>query len=108
MCLLFVAESNVGAGCGAHVCPNCGRVYGHRKSLRSHMRNACGVAPQFQCPDCPYRAKYNHSLRRHWRRMHRARVVVWDASAAADGAGQCSILRQRLTMDNDVADSLAN
>lgn len=39
----------------AFPCPDCGRMYKLKSSLRNHQKWECGKEPQFQCPYCVYR-----------------------------------------------------
>ncbi|CAH0729447.1 unnamed protein product, partial [Brenthis ino] len=55
----------------AFSCPDCGRVYKLKSSLRNHQKWECGKEPQFQCPYCVYRAKQKMHIARHMERMHR-------------------------------------
>ncbi|XP_045450939.1 zinc finger protein 470-like [Melitaea cinxia] len=55
----------------AFTCPDCGRVYKLKSSLRNHQKWECGKEPQFQCPYCVYRAKQKMHIARHMERMHR-------------------------------------
>ncbi|XP_075978622.1 longitudinals lacking isoform X4 [Anticarsia gemmatalis] len=59
------------AGEPAFTCPDCGRVYKLKSSLRNHQKWECGKEPQFQCPYCVYRAKQKMHIARHMERMHR-------------------------------------
>ncbi|RZB39195.1 hypothetical protein BDFB_000068 [Asbolus verrucosus] len=52
-------------------CPECGRIYKLRSSLRNHQKWECGKEPQFNCPHCPYKAKQKMHVRRHVERMHK-------------------------------------
>lgn len=52
-------------------CPDCGRSYKLKSSLRNHQKWECGKEPQFQCPYCVYRAKQKMHIARHMERMHR-------------------------------------
>ncbi|CAH1367292.1 hypothetical protein MTP99_008536 [Tenebrio molitor] len=52
-------------------CPECGRFYKLRSSLRNHQKWECGKEPQFNCPHCPYKAKQKMHVRRHVERMHK-------------------------------------
>ncbi|KAM3957742.1 longitudinals lacking protein, isoforms A/B/D/L isoform 3-T3 [Aphomia sociella] len=52
-------------------CPDCGRLYKLKSSLRNHQKWECGKEPQFQCPYCVYRAKQKMHIARHMERMHR-------------------------------------
>lgn len=65
---LGVGGSGNGAG---HPCPECGRVYKLKSSLRNHQKWECGKEPQFQCPFCVYRAKQKMHIGRHMERMHK-------------------------------------
>lgn len=46
-------------------CPNCNKVYHHKKTLSRHMRQECGVDPVLACPYCPYRARRAYVLAAH-------------------------------------------
>lgn len=54
-------------------CPDCGRMYKLKSSLRNHQKWECGKEPQFQCPYCVYRAKQKMHIGRHMERMHKER-----------------------------------
>jgi len=54
-------------------CPDCGRAYKLKSSLRNHQKWECGKDPQFQCPYCVYRAKQKMHIGRHMERMHKER-----------------------------------
>ncbi|CAG9760671.1 unnamed protein product [Ceutorhynchus assimilis] len=56
---------------GSHVCPDCGRIYKLRSSLRNHQKWECGKEPQFKCPFCSYKAKQKMHMLRHTERMHK-------------------------------------
>ncbi|KAF7272310.1 hypothetical protein GWI33_014859 [Rhynchophorus ferrugineus] len=56
---------------GSHVCPDCGRIYKLKSSLRNHQKWECGKEPQFKCPFCSYRAKQKMHMLRHTERMHK-------------------------------------
>ncbi|KAI5721618.1 hypothetical protein M8J77_023010 [Diaphorina citri] len=67
-------------------CPNCGRHYKLKSSLRNHQKWECGKEPQFQCPYCNYRAKQKMHVARHIERMHREKLGILDASNLASAA----------------------
>lgn len=52
-------------------CPECGRIYKLKSSLRNHIKWECGKAPQFKCPYCSYEAKQKMHLARHLDRVHK-------------------------------------
>lgn len=54
-----------------HGCPECGRVYKLKSSLRNHRKWECGKEPQFKCPYCIYQAKQKMHLVRHLDRLHK-------------------------------------
>lgn len=56
---------------GGHECPDCGRVYKLKSSLRNHQKWECGKDPQFKCPFCVYKAKQKMHMARHMERMHK-------------------------------------
>ncbi|GBP33537.1 hypothetical protein EVAR_28692_1 [Eumeta japonica] len=62
------------AGEPSFTCPDCGRVYKLKSSLRNHQKWECGKEPQFQCPYCVYRAKQKMHIARHMERMHLANL----------------------------------
>ncbi|KAJ8958180.1 hypothetical protein NQ318_006120 [Aromia moschata] len=51
-------------------CPDCGRRYKLKSSLRNHRKWECGKDPQFPCPYCSYKAKQKMHVTRHIERMH--------------------------------------
>lgn len=66
--------SSIGNGAGNNdgfTCPDCGRMYKLKSSLRNHQKWECGKEPQFQCPYCVYRAKQKMHIGRHMERMHK-------------------------------------
>ncbi|KAF2892743.1 hypothetical protein ILUMI_13427, partial [Ignelater luminosus] len=52
-------------------CPDCGRTYKLKSSLRNHRKWECGKEPQFKCPYCAYKAKQKMHLVRHLDRVHK-------------------------------------
>lgn len=66
-------DANGGPGGMGFACPDCGRVYKLKSSLRNHQKWECGKEPQFQCPYCVYRAKQKMHIGRHMERMHKER-----------------------------------
>ncbi|XP_030765781.1 zinc finger protein 449-like [Sitophilus oryzae] len=89
---------------GSHVCPDCGRIYKLKSSLRNHQKWECGKEPQFKCPFCSYRAKQKMHMLRHTERMHKG----MDFSAikkemGADDEGHVGLE----TSDNDEAKDLS-
>ena len=65
-----VLNNQLAPGCGFE-CPNCGRVYKLKSSLRNHQKWECGKEPQFRCPHCAYKAKQKMHIARHMERMHK-------------------------------------
>lgn len=69
------SSQNAGNGAGMQeggfTCPDCGRMYKLKSSLRNHQKWECGKEPQFQCPYCVYRAKQKMHIGRHMERMHK-------------------------------------
>lgn len=63
-------QKNCGDGTGFD-CPDCGRIYKLKSSLRNHQKWECGKEPQFKCPYCVYRAKQKMHMARHMERMHK-------------------------------------
>lgn len=59
-------------------CPECGRMYKLKSSLRNHQKWECGKEPQFQCPYCVYRAKQKMHIGRHMERMHKEKFFKVD------------------------------
>lgn len=66
---------------GEFPCPDCGRLYKLKSSLRNHQKWECGKEPQFQCPFCAYRAKQKMHIGRHLERMHKD-IVQLDLNKA--------------------------
>ncbi|XP_073978237.1 zinc finger X-chromosomal protein-like [Rhodnius prolixus] len=52
------------------MCNGCGKTFAHMTSLKFHLRHHCGVEPQFQCPECPYKAKRRTHLKTHMANKH--------------------------------------
>ncbi|CAH0381292.1 unnamed protein product [Bemisia tabaci] len=57
-----------------HVCPQCGRTYKWRSSLKSHLQNECGKEPKCICPYCTYRCKVRSNLLKHLRNYHKSAI----------------------------------
>ncbi|KAG5670100.1 hypothetical protein PVAND_000383 [Polypedilum vanderplanki] len=72
-------------GEGGFACPDCGRMYKLKSSLRNHQKWECGKEPQFQCPYCVYRAKQKMHIGRHMERMHKEKFFKIEG----DGDGAC-------------------
>ncbi|CAG4950986.1 unnamed protein product [Colias eurytheme] len=70
-------------------CPDCGRVYKLKSSLRNHQKWECGKEPQFQCPYCVYRAKQKMHIARHMERMHREVYVKPEPYIKQDNVDAC-------------------
>lgn len=81
---------NLMSGGAGHPCPDCGRLYKLKSSLRNHQKWECGKEPQFKCPFCVYRAKQKMHIGRHMERMHKEKFMKFDEkifAAAAEEAG---------------------
>ncbi|KAG8259264.1 hypothetical protein J6590_014733 [Homalodisca vitripennis] len=46
-------------------CKNCNHYYKTRKAVLGHLKEDCGVEPQFSCPYCPAKSKRKRNLQRH-------------------------------------------
>lgn len=57
-------------------CPECGRFYKLKSSLRNHQKWECGKEPQFSCPFCVYKAKQKMHINRHLERMHKEKIKL--------------------------------
>ncbi|KAF6197373.1 hypothetical protein GE061_020257 [Apolygus lucorum] len=44
---------------------HCGKSYKYKEGLYRHEKFECGKEAQFQCPECPYRAKQKINLKTH-------------------------------------------
>lgn len=69
-----ISADNSGSSDG-FACPECGRMYKLKSSLRNHLKWECGKDPQFQCPFCVYRAKQKMHIGRHMERMHKEKFI---------------------------------
>ncbi|XP_026499936.2 longitudinals lacking protein, isoforms A/B/D/L isoform X4 [Vanessa tameamea] len=96
LALPLVAGMRVGAaalpaaGEPSFTCPDCGRVYKLKSSLRNHQKWECGKEPQFQCPYCVYRAKQKMHIARHMERMHREVHVKHEQYIKQDNVDACT------------------
>ncbi|XP_076173007.1 uncharacterized protein LOC143149480 [Ptiloglossa arizonensis] len=52
------------------VCHLCGKSYAWKESLCRHLREECGVPPQFRCANCGKTFKQRCSLQRHLLNIH--------------------------------------
>ncbi|KAF2903391.1 hypothetical protein ILUMI_02792 [Ignelater luminosus] len=88
-------------------CPDCGRIYKLKSSLRNHRKWECGKEPQFKCPYCVYKAKQKMHMARHMERMHKeidyASVKAeMDANADNMDSDPCpSVSANRETQNNE-------
>lgn len=71
-------------------CPDCGRMYKLKSSLRNHQKWECGKEPQFQCPYCVYRAKQKMHIARHMERMHREVHIKPEHYLKQDNVDACT------------------
>lgn len=46
-------------------CTQCSRAFKHRKFLKDHLRNVCGIAKRYQCDYCRNKYMTKSSLKRH-------------------------------------------
>ena len=69
---------------GRFVCQKCGRDYKHKGTLRSHLKNECGVAPQFHCPMCSYSFNLRGNLKTHVKRVHNSASTSKESSSEID------------------------
>lgn len=76
------AES--GGNSGGFSCPDCGRMYKLKSSLRNHQKWECGKEPQFRCPYCVYRAKQKMHIGRHMERMHKEKFLKMESTGELD------------------------
>lgn len=51
-------------------CPKCPRSYFHKHSLIYHLKNECGVEPNYFCSFCAFRTKNQFTLLSHLRKHH--------------------------------------
>ncbi|XP_034250889.1 longitudinals lacking protein-like [Thrips palmi] len=63
----------------AYECPKCGRSYMWKNTLMRHLRNECGIEPQFQCPFCPHRTKLKSNLTQHIRYKHMSPAAMTES-----------------------------
>lgn len=47
------------------ICPNCTKIYKHKRNLWRHLKYECGVDPQFSCQICGKYFKYKQSMQDH-------------------------------------------
>lgn len=94
---LSVGGVTPNGGHGDFPCPDCGRMYKLKSSLRNHQKWECGKEPQFQCPFCAYKAKQKMHIGRHLERMHKD-IVQMDCSKSA-------FLKEMFMTSNDVKKS---
>ncbi|XP_055919143.1 longitudinals lacking protein, isoforms A/B/D/L isoform X5 [Eupeodes corollae] len=86
-----------GSGIGGHPCPECGRVYKLKSSLRNHQKWECGKEPQFQCPFCVYRAKQKMHIGRHMERMHKEKFIKLEDIKSYTGGDEPTSLSQHFS-----------
>ena len=52
-------------------CSQCSKTFMMQKTLNYHLRHLCGKGPRFQCPYCPFQAKWKNSILKHARCRHK-------------------------------------
>ncbi|KAF6197371.1 hypothetical protein GE061_020255 [Apolygus lucorum] len=62
---------------GRYHCMKCGKNYAHNGSWYHHKNYECGKEAQFQCPDCPYKAKKKGNLKMHVAAKHKETWTEW-------------------------------
>ena len=67
---IILIENKVEKRNGRFVCQKCDRDYKRKQTLQYHLKNECGVAPQFNCPTCSYSSKRRSNLKKHVERIH--------------------------------------
>ncbi|CAO1421400.1 unnamed protein product [Diamesa serratosioi] len=84
----------------AFTCPDCGRMYKLKSSLRNHQKWECGKEPQFQCPYCVYRAKqkmhieniiYQDNVDKPWICKSCGRQYKWKNSLKCHIKNECGV-----------------
>ena len=61
----------IGAWGGENLsCPQCGRVYKSKYTLKRHLQYECGKEPQFTCQICRAKFKQKHHLKNHMATIH--------------------------------------
>ncbi|KAG8259349.1 hypothetical protein J6590_014817 [Homalodisca vitripennis] len=63
--LLRTDQPQPGATPASFPCPDCGRNYKYKKTLRQHRFYECNKEPRFQCEFCDYRSKLKGNLKIH-------------------------------------------
>lgn len=53
-----------------YVCCTCRKGYKNQRNLIKHIRDECGVEPQYNCAHCGYRAKQKVNLKKHLALKH--------------------------------------
>ncbi|KAA0186568.1 hypothetical protein HAZT_HAZT004253 [Hyalella azteca] len=51
-------------------CPVCGKEFYYKNDFRRHYMTHSGEKP-FMCPFCPYKARFNSSIKKHCWSRHR-------------------------------------
>lgn len=59
-------------------CRKCNRIYARKYTRSRHERLECGIAAQFECPFCNFRAKHKHNLKSHISKAHSKRWTPVD------------------------------
>ncbi|KAF2905476.1 hypothetical protein ILUMI_00696, partial [Ignelater luminosus] len=101
--------SNDGSG---FECPDCGRIYKLKSSLRNHQKWECGKEPQFKCPYCVYKAKQKMHMARHMERMHKeidyasVKAEVEGNADNTDSDPSCSVSSNRETQNDESKESV--
>lgn len=69
--LIFILGESLGIGLEVYPCRKCNRIYARKYTRSRHERLECGIAAQFECPFCNFRAKHKHNLKSHISKAHR-------------------------------------
>lgn len=61
---------------GLFPCPSCGKLYKHKTSVYTHLKNDCGKLPKYFCKPCDFYCKFDHVYRRHCSSMSHSRKAL--------------------------------
>ncbi|KAG5890445.1 hypothetical protein JTB14_025850 [Gonioctena quinquepunctata] len=82
----FAKDSN-----GRYMCLRCPSSYKQKGHLVRHLKYACGVEPQFECPICLKKFKHSDNLKVHCMTTHGNKNLVPQLTKPSLGTVSISI-----------------
>lgn len=75
--LTCISQHMFPAAPGTFNCPQCDRMYKHKRSLAFHIKNECQKEAAFLCSQCPYKTKIKSNFKKHLALKHWLSLDLW-------------------------------